>query len=98
MRRGDFRIRMKVCATAAAFSFFCALAFGQTAPTPPPSYKDLKYAPLKQIQIPKVEQYTLPSGLKVYLLENHELPLVRGLSWFARAICSILPIKSGSRP
>jgi predicted Zn-dependent peptidase len=56
----------------------CALAQAQTAP--PPSYKDLKFPPLKEIQIPKVEESTLPNGLKIYLLENHELPLVRGLA------------------
>jgi zinc protease len=48
--------------------------------TPPPSYKDLKFPPLKEIQIPKVEESTLPNGLKLYLLENHELPLVRGVA------------------
>ena len=47
-------------------------------PTPPPSYKDLKFPPLKEIQIPKIDETTLPNGMKVYLLENHELPLVRG--------------------
>lgn len=50
------------------------------AQTIPPSYKDLKFPPLKEIQIPKVEQSTLPNGLKIYLLENHELPLIRGLA------------------
>lgn len=45
-----------------------------------PTYKDLKYPPLKQIQIPHVEEYTLANGMRVYLLENHELPLVRGLA------------------
>ncbi len=45
-----------------------------------PSYKDLKYPPLKQIRIPHVEEYTLANGMRVYLLENHELPLVRGLA------------------
>ncbi|HEX4274762.1 MAG TPA: pitrilysin family protein [Bryobacteraceae bacterium] len=53
-------------------------ALAQT--TPPASYKDLKYPPLKEIQIPKVAESTLPNGLKIYLLENHELPLVRGLA------------------
>lgn len=62
----------------AILTFGCALAVAQTAP--PPSYKDLKYPPLKQIQIPKVEESMLPNGLKIYLLENHELPLVRGLA------------------
>lgn len=46
----------------------------------PASWKDLKYPPLKQIEIPKVEETTLPNGLKIYLLENHELPLIRGLA------------------
>jgi zinc protease len=62
----------------AAFLLCCLTAQGQT--TPPLSYKDLKYPPLKEIQIPKVEETTLPNGLKIYLLENHELPLVRGLA------------------
>lgn len=43
-----------------------------------PSYKELKYPPLRAIQIPEVQTFTLPNGMKVYLLENHELPLVRG--------------------
>jgi len=46
----------------------------------PASWKDLKYAPLKQIQLPKIEEATLSNGMKIYLLENHELPLVRGLA------------------
>jgi zinc protease len=62
----------------AAFSFvICLTAQAQTIP---PSYKDLKYPPLREIQIPKVAESTLPNGLKIYLLENHELPLIRGLA------------------
>jgi zinc protease len=57
---------------------FPLLASAQTAI--PPSYKALKFPPLKEIQIPKVEESTLPNGLKIYLLENHELPLIRGLA------------------
>ena len=44
----------------------------------PASWKDLKFPPLKEIQLPKIEETTLPNGMKVYLLENHELPLVSG--------------------
>src|SRR5271169_975471 len=66
----------------------CSLLAGQqpaTAPKPAPraipaSYKDIKFSALKQIQLPKIEESTLPNGMKVYLLENHELPLVRGLA------------------
>jgi zinc protease len=49
-------------------------------PQIPASWKDLKYAPLKELALPKIEQSTLPNGMKIYLLENHELPLVRGLA------------------
>jgi zinc protease len=43
-----------------------------------PSYKELKYPPLRAIHIPDVATFTLPNGIKLYLLEDHELPLVRG--------------------
>jgi zinc protease len=41
-----------------------------------PSYKDLKYPPLRPIQVPGVAAFTLPNGMKLYLLEDHELPVV----------------------
>ncbi len=40
----------------------------------------MKFAPLKELELPKIEQSTLPNGMKIYLLENHELPLIRGLA------------------
>ncbi len=46
----------------------------------PPSYKDLKYPPLREVKIPEIPSYTLPNGIKLYLLENHELPLVGGFA------------------
>jgi zinc protease len=63
----------------ALLCLFPVLAIAQTAAIPP-SWTNLKYPPLKEIQIPKVEESTLPNGLKIYLLEDHELPLVRGLA------------------
>jgi zinc protease len=44
------------------------------------SYQDLKFPPLAQVKIPQVETYTTSNGIRVYLLENHELPLVSGLA------------------
>ncbi len=44
------------------------------------SYKDLKYPPMGAVKIPEVTQFTLPNGMRVYLLENHNIPLVRGLA------------------
>lgn len=43
-----------------------------------PSYKDLKFPPLKEVAIPNVATFTLPNGMKLFLLEDHELPLVSG--------------------
>lgn len=51
----------------------------QTA-APVPSYKDLRYPPLPQVKIPEPAQVTLSNGMRVFLLEDHELPLVRGLA------------------
>ncbi len=63
----------------------CQMAFGQAAPArraaPPAAMrtvKDLKFGPLPELKLPEVTTFTLANGMKVYLLENHELPLVRG--------------------
>ena len=63
-----------------------ALAFAQQRPattakptyggTVPPTYKDLKYPPLNPIKIPPVERYTLPNGMTIFLVEDHEIPVV----------------------
>lgn len=65
----------------AIFLFAAACAAAQTAPAPArpvPSYKDLKYPPLPTPKIPEPAQITLSNGMRVFLLENHELPLISG--------------------
>jgi len=42
----------------------------------PLSYKQLKYSKLGDIQIPEVQQVTLANGMQLFLLEDHELPLI----------------------
>src|SRR5947209_15231420 len=63
--------------------FAVALASAQTevrhAP-PLPSYKNLTFSPLPAIKIPEPATLTLPNGLKLYLLENHELPVISGFA------------------
>ena len=49
-----------------------------TAPSGIPTPAQLKYPPLKQVTVPEPVEFTLSNGMRVYLLENHELPLVRG--------------------
>ncbi|MBF2057498.1 MAG: insulinase family protein [Cyanobacterium sp. T60_A2020_053] len=41
-------------------------------------YTDLQYPPLPEIQLPEYERYTLSNGMVVYLMEDHQLPLVTG--------------------
>ncbi|HIK07664.1 MAG TPA: insulinase family protein [Trichormus sp. M33_DOE_039] len=41
-------------------------------------YTELQFAPLPEIKLPKYERFVLPNGLVVYLMEDHELPLVSG--------------------
>ncbi|MFY9727716.1 MAG: pitrilysin family protein [Bryobacteraceae bacterium] len=50
----------------------------KAAAAPLPSWKDLVYPPLHAVAIPNVETFTLPNGMKAFLLEDHELPLVHG--------------------
>lgn len=52
----------------------------QTARAPMPSYKTLKYPALKEVKIPDVTSFTLRNGIKIHLLENHELPVVSGFA------------------
>lgn len=77
--------------TAALLAMAAATALAQTpppktaaAPRKPaasaslPNYTELKYPELKPIATPAVESVTLPNGMRLLLLENHELPLVNG--------------------
>ena len=65
---------------------FVALAAGQTAAPPVsaapaiPTYKTLKYPPLPRVKIPEPAEFTLSNGMRLLLLEDHELPLVRGVA------------------
>jgi zinc protease len=53
---------------------------GTASPTAAPPYTRLKFPPLREVRIPDIAQFTLPNGMRVFLLENHELPLVSGFA------------------
>ncbi|MCU0914446.1 MAG: insulinase family protein [Planctomycetes bacterium] len=48
----------------------------QTAAAPERAYKQLKYPKLRDIQVPDVQRLTLPNGMQLFVLEDHELPLI----------------------
>ena len=43
-----------------------------------PSYQDLKYSPLPEIQLPEYNRYELSNGMVVYLVQDNRLPLISG--------------------
>ena len=57
-----------------------SLAFGQSAAPFVNSYRDLKFPPLAQVKVPEPVRMTLSNGMRVFLLEDHELPLVSGFA------------------
>ncbi|MGI0494825.1 M16 family metallopeptidase [Alkalinema pantanalense CENA528] len=44
----------------------------------PKHYTDLQFGPLPEVRVPDYQRFTLKNGLVVYLMEDHELPLVSG--------------------
>lgn len=48
----------------------------------PKHYTELTFPPLPNIQLPEYERYQLDNGITVYLIEDHELPLVGGTAIF----------------
>jgi zinc protease len=48
----------------------------------PRHFDELSFPPLPEVQVPAFERYPLPNGLVVYLMEDHELPLVSGSATF----------------
>ncbi|HYO81710.1 MAG TPA: pitrilysin family protein [Bryobacteraceae bacterium] len=67
---------MKYTILIAALSA-CA-AWGQSDAAAFPRLESLKFPELRQVRLPEVATFTLPNGMRVYMLENHELPVVSG--------------------
>ena len=53
----------------------CALSL---VAQPAKDYKSLKFPPLREVKPPEPVFFTLPNGMKIFLLEDHELPLISG--------------------
>ncbi|MEP0869290.1 insulinase family protein [Trichocoleus desertorum AS-A10] len=45
-------------------------------------YTELNFPPLPEVQIPQYSRFQLKNGIIVYLMEDHELPLVSGTALF----------------
>ncbi|MEO1094234.1 MAG: pitrilysin family protein [Cyanobacteria bacterium J06638_28] len=68
-----------------SLTFVVVIAFSWQAPAAAITarhYTELEFPPLREIQIPDFERYELSNGMVVYLVEDHELPLVSGSATF----------------
>ena len=54
----------------------CSLLWSGCAVEPARNYTKLKYPKLQDVQVPRIERVTLPNGMRLFLLEDHELPLI----------------------
>ncbi len=54
----------------------CGLLWTGCAGQQARAYTKLKYPKLQDVQVPQVERVTLPNGMRLFLLEDHELPLI----------------------
>ncbi|WP_353929886.1 pitrilysin family protein [Okeanomitos corallinicola TIOX110] len=73
--------------SALVIAFLLTFNFSWVATAAAKHYTDLQFAPLPEIKLPQYERLVLDNGLVVYLMEDHELPLVSGTAL----------IKTGSR-
>lgn len=65
---------------ARIFGWLLLAAAGGAQSQELPGVDQLRFPPLKQVRIPEVATYTLPNGMRLYLLENRELPLITGFA------------------
>ena len=61
-------------ALAAAAALIAAAPLGAQVQ----NYKDIKFPPLHKINIEQPKRIQLANGMVIFLLEDHELPLIRG--------------------
>ena len=71
------RLAAAISFTVLLSTFLSTTVLAQTKTTSF-NYKDLKYPPLGQVKVPVPTEVTLSNGMRVFLLEDHELPLVSG--------------------
>ncbi|HZI93900.1 MAG TPA: pitrilysin family protein [Patescibacteria group bacterium] len=83
---------MKTMRTTAIFGLAIALAciFAAPASAQVKDYKQLKFPEMRPFTVPQPERITLPNGMVVMLLEDHELPLIQ-ISTLIRAGARLEP-------
>lgn len=95
-RRWRDRLLPFLFLAAATFALLLTLSWPKPAQAiEAKPYEDLVFPPLGEIQIPEFERYELENGLVVYLMEDHDLPLVRGSATFRTGSYLVSPNQVG---
>ncbi len=81
-RAGWMQKLLRYSIMAIVMSLFVILGFSRSPALAitPRHYTELQFPPAPTIKIPAYDQFELPNGMKVYLMEDHELPLVNGVA------------------
>lgn len=70
----QFRWLGLIIITVLVILIFRLPAIAQT----PRHYTELEFPPLPELSLPSYERYQLKNGMVVYLMEDHQLPLIKG--------------------
>ncbi|MCM2406102.1 insulinase family protein [Anabaena sp. CCAP 1446/1C] len=73
--------------SALVIALLLTFNFSRVATAAAKHYTDLQFTPVSEVKLPNYERFVLDNGLVVYLMEDHELPLVSGTAL----------VKTGSR-
>jgi zinc protease len=72
------KINLTLCLFAFCLCFLLTINLPSALASTAKHYTDLVFPPLPALQLPKYTRFQLKNGLIVYLMEDHELPLVSG--------------------
>jgi zinc protease len=81
---------LRTYAIAAATAILSLPALAQVS-----DYHDIKTPPLHQIQLPQPKRVQLANGMVIFLMEDHELPLIRGTARIRGGARDIAADKTG---
>src|SRR5438067_2458545 len=81
---------LRTLAIAAAAALLSLSALAQVS-----DYHDIKTPPLHQIQQPQPKRFQLANGMVIFLMEDHELPLISGSARIRGGARDVAPDKTG---
>lgn len=89
--------RVAVAACIAALSLCASFAISDAADVSKYDPRKLPVPPIGRIPAVKPERFVLPNGIVAYLLESHDLPVVKGTAYFSMSP-SLVPMDRAGLP